>query len=267
MIYGNDDRVNISTLPQTDRWSKIARSTVMLVARPNVHFDAGDSSIARISTQSLKNKYDLCANDPFQEEAVAGYCTGFLAAPDLIVTAGHCVNSDAVCHNTYFIFDYSGMASSGVVTANLSDVYSCDSIVHTENNASSGRDFAVLKLDRPVTDRTPLQLARADNVAERDTLTSIGYPHGGPAKLIQGSQVRRNESFDAFFVANIDGFDGSSGSPVFSKTGVVQGIIVRGEESYHDRGTCLEAVQCADDGCRGEDVLKSIEFREFVKGR
>ena len=50
---------------------------------------------------------------------------------------------------------------------------------------------------------------------------------------------------------------GNSGSAVFnSATGLVEGILVRGEQDYVLKGDCRVSNVCPVDGCRGEDVTK-----------
>jgi len=67
----------------------------------------------------------------------------------------------------------------------------------------------------------------------------------------------RDASPTGYFVANLDTYGGNSGSAVFNaKTGVIVGILVRGENDYIYQGDCRVSNVCQATGCRGEDVTK-----------
>jgi hypothetical protein len=60
---------------------------------------------------------------------------------------------------------------------------------------------------------------------------------------------------NVYFRANLDTYGGNSGSAVFdANTGVVEGILVRGENDFVTRGSCRATNYCPANGCRGEDV-------------
>jgi ankyrin repeat protein len=92
----------------------------------------------------------------------------------------------------------------------------------------------------------------------------IGSPSGLPLKVASGAKVRDN-LHPFYFNANLDTFQGNSGSAVFNaETGVVEGILVRGEEDFipnHEK-KCVEANRCDDDKCRGEDVTRMTAIPE-----
>ncbi len=81
-------------------------------------------------------------------------------------------------------------------------------------------------------------------------LVVIGRPSGLPTKVADGAQVRSVN--DVFLVANLDTYGGNSGSAVFNAvTGVVEGILVRGDTDY---------VYNAQLGCRVSNFLGSHIF-------
>ena len=94
----------------------------------------------------------------------------------------------------------------------------------------------------------------------------IGHPSGLPTKIANRAYVRSN-SHAAFFQANLDTYGGNSGSAVFDAlTGVVEGILVRGERDYiydYDR-RCMISKKCPDDGCRGEDVSRITRVEKLM---
>src|SRR5690606_13166453 len=102
-------------------------------------------------------------------------------------------------------------------------------------------------------DRAPLSIRRSGSAQVGDELVVIGHPAGLPVKVAGGAQVRHLER--DYFIANLDTFGGNSGSAVFNvHTGEVEGILVRGELDFITRNGCRVSNQCADSGCRGEDV-------------
>ncbi len=93
----------------------------------------------------------------------------------------------------------------------------------------------------------------------------IGHPTGIPTKVAGGAFVRDNSN-DKFFVANLDTFGGNSGSAVVnSETGVVEGILVRGENDYVTEGGCSVPQVCTMDGCRGEDVTRITNIKKLMR--
>jgi V8-like Glu-specific endopeptidase len=115
-------------------------------------------------------------------------------------------------------------------------------------------DYAVIQLDRKVTDRRPLSFRKSGKVSIGESVVVIGHPSGLPTKIADGAKVRSHSG--KYFVANLDTYGGNSGSAVFNhNTGEVEGILVRGENDYiqSSRG-CMVSNKCPVDGCRGEDV-------------
>jgi subtilisin-like proprotein convertase family protein len=139
-------------------------------------------------------------------------------------------------------------------------IYQCKELVASKIDPGSGLDYSIFKVDRVVSVAAPLPLRKTGHPRRHDRLTALAYPHGGPLKVINGGQIRSIDLDKTFFVANIDGFTGNSGSPVIGVEGTVEGIIVRGAESYAQEDGCLRAIHCAEDECRGEDVLMTREF-------
>ena len=94
----------------------------------------------------------------------------------------------------------------------------------------------------------------------------IGHPGGITSVISDGAQVRSNQNLH-FFQANLDTFEGNSGSPVFSEdTGVLEGILVRGENDwqYDRQAKCYRPRKCSNDQCRGEDVTRITSLSELL---
>jgi hypothetical protein len=259
VIYGVDNRIDVYQ-ENDSLWRELARSTVALMEDGSLKQTATGYSI--VGTQYGASQL-LCKSEPFYDQNTAAFCSGSLIAPDIIMTAGHCVRSQSSCDGIKFVFDFAyrtqGVAPSSV---GQDDVYSCKELIHSELNNSTMSDYSLVRLDRPVVGRKPLTVRTKGKVTVGDPLTVIGHPSGLPTKIADGANVR-DASSGPFFVANLDTYGGNSGSAVFnSDTGVVEGILVRGATDfvYKQLGDCYMSNKCPSGGCRGEDVTRVSEI-------
>lgn len=249
VIYGSDDRINVSEA--SSFLQGLARATAAQISP-----DKWDSSF-NIVDETLGERLSLCPGERFFEEVSVSRCSGFLVAEDIVVTAGHCVQSQSDCNNYKWVFDYKNNPSK----LNAGSIYTCQSIVKQVLDNESGLDYAVVKLDRAVKDRKFLRTRSSGAIELGAGLTVIGHPSGLSTKIAGNAQVRKNSDAN-FFVANLDVFGGNSGSAVFTAgSSTVEGILVRGEEDYvvvdgPDGGRCRQVNQCLDSGCSGEEVVK-----------
>jgi hypothetical protein len=254
VIYGNDDREDVVNVTDNLMVEK-ARSTAGMFSSTALSLQTNGTY--RVIGKTLVQR-GWCSSERFSNQITAPVCTGFLIGSDVLVTAGHCVSKSTDCRNFLWAFDYKLASSSDTTTVIPKDrVYKCKSIIQTVNNSTSGDDYAVIRLDRKVTDRLPLEIRRSGKIADGENLVLIGHPKGLPMKIAGGAKVRSN-SATKYFVANTDSYGGNSGSPVFnSLTGVVEGILVRGEADTVTTSTgCLVSKVCPDTGCRGEDITR-----------
>lgn len=264
VIYGEDDRRDLFESDASPVGRELARSTVALVKKADLA--SAPNGGLKLPTETFGTAYGLCADEPFREQPNPAFCSGFLVAPDTIATAGHCVTSQADCDGLAFVFDFAYDSRGADPTAvNASNVFSCKSIVATQA-PGDGADFAVVRLDRAVTGRTPVTIRRDGKVADGAPLVVVGHPAGLPTKIAGGAKVRTNAAA-GFFVANLDTYGGNSGSAVFNATTKeVEGILVRGEQDFTTRGSCTISKRCAADECRGEDVTRATTFAQHVPG-
>ena len=252
VIYGADDRLDIYQVTDA-KLLKLADSTVGLFQGSDVYL-SGDK--AHLTTESYADGYGLCKEEPFYEQNTGAFCSGSLVAPDVIMTAGHCVKSESACTTTKFVFGFA-VTQKGVTPSQVpaSEVYSCAQLIGREQ-VGTGADWALIRLDRKVANHEALKYNTKDTIKNGDELVVIGHPAGLPTKVAGGSTVR-DASTKGYFVANLDTYGGNSGSAVFNaKTGIIEGILVRGENDYVYKDGCRVSNVCPADGCRGEDVTK-----------
>jgi len=252
VIYGADDRIDLHQTKDS-RLLKLADSTVALFAAMQV---ANRGPLAGLHTKPYGQTLQLCHDEPFYDQESGPYCSGALIAPDIVATAGHCVEDEADCHRIKFVFGFA-VKKKGELPYEVpsKDVYDCGRLLGREQT-KDGVDWALVKLDRAVKGRAPLKLNRNGALANKTPLFVIGHPAGLPAKIAGGASVR-DASPAGHFTADLDTYGGNSGSPVFNaKTGLVEGLLTRGDVDYVKRGSCLVSNVCAADACRGEDVTK-----------
>ncbi|HMN69468.1 MAG TPA: serine protease [Bdellovibrionales bacterium] len=260
VIYGADNRHDYFEVADPF-WRSRADGTVALLRAANVE-DLGDGT-SRLRTSPFGTGSGLCASEPYYEQETAAFCSGFLVTPDTIVTAGHCVRTQVACDNTRFVFGFRLEASGAQPRAvPTSQVFSCARLVHAVANPS-GEDFAVVKLDRPVTHAEPVLLQNTARPPVGTGLVVMGHPSGLPLKIADGAEARVVR--DEYMVANLDTYGGNSGSAVFNAlTGEVEGILVRGEMDYIYKNGCRVSNICVEEGCRGEDVTLIERVRPYL---
>jgi V8-like Glu-specific endopeptidase len=268
VIYGADDRLEVQEV--SDIWQDVARSTAAMVVKSDAV--SGQNGDITLEGKSLQ-KTGVCADERFAAQPTLGMCSAFLVAPDILVTAGHCVADTKDCQNYLWVFDYNDQAlmtsKAGMVSVNFSseNVYSCSEVITSRVAGGSGVDYAVVRLDREVVGRTPLKIRESGKIEKDQSVVVIGHPTGLPTKVAGGARVRDNKEM-AYFSANLDTFGGNSGSAVFNAdTLEVEGILVRGEEDYRMdySSKCRRVYTCKDHECRGEDVTRIEHVLPFLK--
>ncbi len=225
-IIGEDDRRDEFSGDVSEELREIARATAMVIERPNVG-EPVDGKIT-LTSERLGDAYQMCPDERFASQPSTGMCSAWLVAPDIMVSNGHCITSQADCEQKSFVFDYAITEEGGdpnVVPE--SSVVACEQVLAWDNSSFCDVDFAVFKLARPVTDRKPVEVRGAEEELAADDLVIIGHPFGLPRKYaLQGDVI---EQGDNGFITTHDIFGGNSGSAIFdAKSGKVQGIMACG---------------------------------------
>jgi hypothetical protein len=260
VIYGTDDRLDVFQI--NDQSILSDADSVVALFRANSVVDNGNGT-STLRTQNFATSNNLCPGEPFRDQPTGAFCSGFLVAPDIIATAGHCVNSSNVT-NIRFVFGFRMLnASTAQTVISNTEIYRGVNLIGRQE-VDDGADWALVRIDRPVLNHRIAQIRRTGKITDNQAVHVIGHPSGLPTK-VAGNATVRNNTPSAFFVANLDTYGGNSGSPVFnSNTHEVEGVLVRGETDFVRNGTCNVSLVCPSTGCRGEDCTRTTEFAGLV---
>ena len=266
LVYGTDDRVDVYAETNPARL-QLAQSVCGLFPSSQVTSNGNGTFSIGLSSYTF-NGDPACTGEPFRTQPVSAFCTGFLVGEDLIATAGHCFDAgDLSAGNVRFVFGFQmSDAYTPVSTVPAANVYTAVQLIAQEN-LGSAQDYAIIRVDRAVvaSGALPLEIRRTGTVPVGTAIGVIGHPAGLPLKIAFGPTTQvYNNTPTTHFVANLDTYGGNSGSPVFNATtGVVEGILVRGESDYVDTGSCFVSYQLADNQA-GEEVTKTTFFASLV---
>jgi V8-like Glu-specific endopeptidase len=274
VIYGKDHRKDFyQTTGATHK--SLSLSTAGMISKAMFQKSSRQGIFDLRQTTTLERAQNVCVSEAFSQQPVAPICSGFLVAPDVLVTAGHCYKSlstpEVACKSFVWVFDYHMKSPTHNPTLNIpaQNIYLCKKVVAAELSANA--DFAVIKLDRPVFGRSPLKLRTSGKISDQASLLVIGHPSGLPTKISASGKITRNSS-STRFSTTLDTFHGNSGSAVFNEsTGEVEGILIQGKNDYipshpSNPKSCMVVNQCDDNGknCKAGLERGPIEWGEVV---
>lgn len=267
VVYGRDDRRAPGDYPAASAARVWARSSAIEidVSRLGRAEGSGFTLVAgeTLSESMRASGRPLCPGEPFAGEPVlGGLCSAFLAGADVVVTAAHCVPSADAC--PYLAYVFGCERADHRLNLDLDDVYFCKRVA--KRVTTGGADYAVVKVDRPVIGRAPLPLRREGRVEDDEELVLIGNPLGLPTKIAEHGRVLDNTA-PGYFEASVDGYGGASGSVVIgARSGLVEGVLARGEDDFVREGDCWASRVCPEAGSpyRGEEVSRAAEIAAAV---
>jgi Trypsin-like peptidase domain len=250
-FYGDDDLLEF--YEATPALKDSSRATAMLVANDAYVVRAGQLHFPDAVT--IEDYIGACTDVPFASQLTPGECSGTLIAPDLFLTAGHCVATQAECEATSILFDYALSAAGEQPHPSTSSLYACRELVVQKNEWVPLRDYAVLRLDRAVADRAPRAMARRVP-AKGEPVTLIGYPLGAALKIDPAGSALGLSQDGSSFLAAIDAFEGNSGSGLLDSRGQLVGILSYGADDFVREGACSNVNRIALPCTRcGESIM------------
>ncbi len=292
-IYGYDSRKEAKT------YDYLGFTNAVMTRMNKGDFD-GSNAYSYTLEEKLKKAFEVDKVDPnlrFRNQPTLGGCTGFLIAPNIMVTAGHCISSDqheiqsgkVIFHTSfrdkpgamqysdkYWVVDYTndismtkkykeGVGEYYVTPIPTSKQYGVKQVLISVLDYKRNLDYAVILLDRE-TDRDPFRFRTGAKIAKGDNLAMIGAPAGLPLKLADGAKVTMN-SASTWFGTNLDAFGGNSGGPVYNTAGrnMIEGILVRGRidkglKGFYVDSTCGCVKEVKYDNEDAESILDDFGY-------
>jgi len=230
-----------------------------------------------LNTEEIGREEQLCKEEILGDMTVSTSpnCTAFLISENQVMTAGHCVYGLAgttpnsgmserlLCERMNFVF---GVRKARVIDGGFevlkSNQYKCGKIEKLFSNDRE-LDFAVIRLDRPVKNRTIFTLGSETDMREGDAVFMLGHPKG--AALTYGSGTITSGYGHFNLKTNLDAFSGNSGSPVMNySTNKVIGILTKGLDDFkRESGRSCQKLARYNDSTYGETVLRMSEINKY----
>jgi hypothetical protein len=93
VIYGVDDRQDLFQV--TDPALLDDADCVVSIFAAGSITDNGNGTTT-LNTQNFGTQRNLCQGERFRDQPIGAFCSGFLVGPDIVATAGHCVDANTV---------------------------------------------------------------------------------------------------------------------------------------------------------------------------
>ena len=254
VIYGDDDRSEILNSP----YSHLAESIGAMVDLSEIEVNETYKEFLFEGFETLKEYRGIktCDDVRFRRQTRAAKCTGFLIGKRTLITAGHCITKYDVklkntrnekCKNLKWIFNFNHFNSnSGSILVEKTKVASCHKIIKAQYDYNL--DYAIIELNKEF-NGSKLKLntsGKTDDIEK--AITVIGHPSGLPLKVASGAKIKYANEYN--FTANLDAFQGNSGSPILDENNSVIGILNSGEKDFYFN---------RDDLCYAENHCEKVD--------
>lgn len=269
-VYNEDSRTDVYNLPPFDQ--DFYSSKIACLISSSLIIDLGnDSSLLKVS--SYQKEYNLCSKEKFVDQYIAANCTAFAISPNIVVSAGHCINRSNL-NNFRLVYGFimKGV-SQNMFTISNKDIFKFYAVKFHSNDMHSNNeriDYSILEIYGKVDSNRICNFRKNGKIKTSEYLTVGGYPNGLPLKIAYEGKIGDNEN-KYVFNTNLDTYHGNSGSPVFnSKNYIVEGILIRGDvdfetEQFLPGRFCQFSRRCLKNNCLGEDVFRITILAPYLK--
>lgn len=267
IVHGDDDRKDVFRLDESEALQRrLVDSTVILTDKDDL--SEQDDGTFRLTVRPFRRAgRPPCVGERFGNQHTGGWCSGFMVGCDVIVTAGHCGESEAEIKKTAYVFGFrvQNTDDPGTTVFNRDQVYFGKELI--AHDLSNTGDFAVVRVDRKITapGAKSLPVRSSGSISVGKNLGVIGHPSGLPVKVAFGADTVVMRSEDPWLFANLDTYGGNSGSAVFNADGLVEGILVRGARDYNiDTDNQCFLSNTAANAAGSEAVTKASVFVNHI---
>ena len=176
VIYGNDDRLDLHEV-KNPKLIELAGSTVGLFKSYNVDIDE-ETQIAKLTTSSYGDSYDLCEDEPFRDQRSGAFCSGSLIGPSTLMTAGHCVYDTETAGYVDELIFIPAYSEDPEVTAPFG-AWAASAVFTSKGYVEKGRlsqDIGAVVLDGQVQNAVGARRIAFDLKASGRSFSIYGYP-------------------------------------------------------------------------------------------
>lgn len=258
-VYGEDNRQEVSDVMGIDDF---VRATAVMI--PKVNF-RGTKIYGYSLREKLSKKYNSSNFDKnvrYLDQPTCSACTGFLIAPDLLITAAHCISDSLETEEFVWLFDYTNSLDfnedKNYIEVDSLNIFKIKKILHTSYSKKYKEDYTIIQLDRK-SNRSPYRFRTSGKINSNSNVNTLGSPTGLPLKFVDSAYVVDNSN-DKWFKNDIDTFPGNSGGPVFNPHGFVEGIHVRGATVKNESGN-FSGDYYFDNSC---DCIKTVQLKNTL---
>jgi len=266
-IYGEDNRKDVYEVSGFQA-KEVASSVAALIFKESNFFSLYTPT-DQIKVEDNKIKYRMCSSEKFSSQYNLARCTAVLVAPDVVLTAYHCVKElvdsseedkksahEKACKKISFLFDYvhyksqnalghhndfAPIQSEGKIEryeVKTKNLYACEEVL----KYSKAHDIVFLKLNKKVKGRRPLPIRNPTKEGEfipgKSKVAFLGYSLGLPLKVDENPKFWFHEENSSLkrAVYQTDTSSGSSGGILWGvESKRVEGILVAGHSSFPNR--------------------------------
>lgn len=232
LIIGNDDRIDINELSHPTI-SKISTSVVSFVRKK--HLKKNRDSYEMDAT-NLHKRLNFCEDERFSNEPLFANCSGAIIGDDLILTAGHCINTQNK-DEFYVVLDYIKDPLGNIPSAFSKDqVFEVkDFLYHEFSLTDKVNDLAVLRVKRDL-NRIALEMNLNHEYSHGTPIYMLGHPLGVSQKYTGPNIIRSLNRETLSFRTELDSFSVNSGSPIFDHySHEIIGVLSRGTGSNFEK--------------------------------